>query len=76
MEKNDVTELKIITPPTKTEYKEGQPFDKTGMVVEATYRNGNTKTITDYEIESGNNFRSNQTSVTIKYADKTDQQRR
>ena len=74
VEKNDVTELKIITPPTKTEYKEGQPFDKTGMVVEATYRNGNTKTITDYEIESGNNLESNQTSVTIKYADKTAQQ--
>ena len=36
VEKNSVTELKITTPPTKTEYKEGQNFDNAGMVIEAT----------------------------------------
>ena len=40
VEKNTVTELKIITPPTKTEYKEGQNFDTTGMVIEAIRKNG------------------------------------
>ena len=69
--KNDVTAIKIKTPPTKTEYKEGQNFDKTGMVVEATYKDGTTKTITDYTIEGGNNLKSNQTQVTISYGEKT-----
>lgn len=71
VEKNSVTELKIITPPTKTEYKEGQNFDKTGMVVEAKYKDGTTKTITDYEIVDGTNLKADQKTVTIKYEGKT-----
>ena len=74
VQKNNVVELKIKTPPTKTEYKEGQPFDKTGMVVEATYKDGTTKVITDYTIENGNNLKANQTQVTISYGGKTIQQ--
>ena len=70
VEKNTVTELKIKTPPTKTDYKEGQSFDKTGMVIEATYKDGSTKTISDYTIEDGNNVKSNQTKVTISYGEK------
>lgn len=67
VEKNIVTDLKITTPPTKTEYKEGQNFDKTGMVVEATRKNGNKETVTNYEIEDGNNLKLEQTKVTISY---------
>lgn len=74
VQKNNVVELKIKTPPTKTEYKEGQHFDKTGMVVEATYKDGTTKVITDYTIENGNNLKANQTQVTISYEGKTIQQ--
>lgn len=70
VEKNSITELKITTPPEKTEYKEGQNFDSTGMVIEATYKDGTTKTITDYTIQDGNNLKSNQTKVTISYEDK------
>jgi len=69
--KNSVTELKIITPPTKTNYKEGQHFDKTGMVIEATYKDGTTKTISDYTILDGNNLKAEQTHVTISYGEKT-----
>lgn len=71
VEKNSVTELKIKTPPTKTNYKEGQNFDKSGMIIEAKYKNGTTKEITDYKIENGNNLKANQTYVTISYGDKT-----
>lgn len=74
VEKNNVTELKITTPPTKTEYKEGQNFDKTGMVVEATRKNGNKETVTNYTIENGNNLKVDQTKVTISYEDKTVEQ--
>lgn len=71
VEKNSVTDLKIKTPPTKTEYKEGQHFDKTGMIIEATYKDGTTKEITDYTITNGNNLKANQTEVTISYGEKT-----
>ena len=71
VEKNSVTELKIKTPPTKTEYKEGQNFDKTGMVIEATFKDGTTKEVTDYTITNGNNLKVDQTEVTISYGEKT-----
>ena len=67
VEKNNVIGLDIKNPPLKTEYKEGQPFDKAGMVVEARYKDGTTKEISDYIIKDGNNLNENQTSVTISY---------
>ena len=67
VEKNSVIKLEIKNQPDKTEYKEGQNFDKTGMVIEAIYKNGTTKTISDYTIENGNNLETEQTSVTIVY---------
>ena len=67
VEKNSVIELKIKTPPTKTEYKEGESFNSSGMVIEATYKDGNTKIIEDYTIEDGNNIKANQNQVTISY---------
>lgn len=69
VEKNNVTELKITTPPTKTEYKEGQNFDKTGMAVEATRKSGKKEIVTDYTIEDGNNLKVDQTKVTITFED-------
>ena len=75
VEKNSVTELKIKKSPVKTEYKEGQDFDKNGMVVEATFKDGTKKEITDYTIENGNNLKANQTYVTITYGEKTIQKK-
>ena len=74
VEENSVTNITIKTPPTKTEYKEGQNFDKTGMVVEITRKDGTTETITDYTIENGDNLKNGQTSVTISYEGKTVEQ--
>ena len=67
VEKNVITEIKIKTPPTKIEYREGENFDRTGMVVEATYKNGTTSIITDYTIEDGENLKADQEYVTISY---------
>ena len=69
-EKN-VAKLEIKTPPTNTNYIAGENFDKTGMVVEATYENGETKIITDYTVENGDNLKGEQTYVTISYGGKT-----
>ena len=71
VEDNSVTSLNIKTPPTKVVYKEGNNFDKTGMVVEAIYKDGSTKIISDYIIEDGNNLKANQSQVTISYEGKT-----
>ena len=71
VEKNSVTDLKIKTPPTKIEYKEGEHFDKTGMVIEATFKDGTKKEITDYLITNGNNVKGNQTEIIISYGEKT-----
>lgn len=71
VEKNSVTKLEITNPPTKVEYKEGQHFDKTGMVVEATYKDGTKKEITNYTIKNGYNVKNGQTEVIICYEEQT-----
>ena len=49
-----VTEVGVenitVTPPTKTEYLEGEKFDTTGMVVTAHYNDGTSKEVTDYTV--------------------------
>ena len=55
-----IEKIEVTTEPTTTEYIEGQKFDTTGMVVTATYTNGDTITLqaSDYEIdlENGTEF--------------------
>ena len=67
--------IEITTPPTKIEYKEGQNFDKTGMVITGTYKDGTKREILDYTIENGTNLKKEQSSVTIKYEGKTVEQK-
>ena len=45
-----LTGLSVQTNPDKTEYVYGDFFDKTGLVLEATYESGNTKNISEGEI--------------------------
>lgn len=71
VEKNSLVEIKIKTPPTKISYYEREDFSKTGMIVEAIYKDGTTKTIKDYTIEDGSNLKVGQTSITIKYGSKS-----
>ena len=52
VKKNIVTKIEVTKQPIKTEYVEGQKFDKTGMVVKATYLDGTENTITDYNISN------------------------
>ena len=37
-----------VTPPTRTVYSVGEPFDSTGMVVTATYEDGETREVTGW----------------------------
>ena len=51
----ELQSIKIDTPPSKTMYAQGENFDKTGMVVTATYSDGSTVPVTGYTVEGGNN---------------------
>lgn len=62
-----IKEIKVTTPPNKTEYFSGEDFDKTGMVITAYLNNGNTREIKDYIVVDGENLGANQTEVKIKY---------
>lgn len=66
-----VKSIEITTPPTKTEYKAGEDFDPTGMVVMAVY-DDNSKAVlpeTGYTIFRGTGLTKGQTDVTIQYND-------
>ena len=69
IEGRKITEITVTTAPTKTNYTEGQDFDKTGMVVTATYNDGSTKIVTDYTVTDGNNLAAGKTNVTISYTE-------
>lgn len=68
----ELTGIEIKTPPTKTEYNEGQTFDPTGMVVEATFSDKET-TPTEWDVEIDDytypttGLEADATSVTISY---------
>lgn len=63
--KKAVTSLEITKAPVKTDYVEGESFDKTGMVVTATYNDGTKAEITDYEVSFGTNMTKDTKEVTI-----------
>ena len=66
-----VKSIEITTPPTKTEYKAGEKFDPTGMVVTVHYTDG-TKAVlpeTGYTIFYGDKLTQGQKDVTIQYND-------
>ena len=69
-----VTELKITTPPTKTEYLPGESFDPAGMTVVAVYDGVTEVEVTDYTVEGGEALKADAESVTVKYGDAAVQQ--
>ena len=69
-----VTELKITTSPTKTEYLPGESFDPAGMTVVAVYDGVTKVEVTDYTVEGGEALKADAESVTVKYGDAAVQQ--
>lgn len=61
--------ISITSNPTKTTYKEGENFDKTGLKVVANYSDGTSLEIIDYSIVDGQDLKLGQTSVTISYSE-------
>lgn len=71
VEENTIENLIIEVPASKLDYLEGDTFDATGMVVKAHYKNGNEVEITDYIVENGNELKTEQSEVIIKYEGKS-----
>ena len=64
-----LSSIAITTAPAKTTYTAGESFNKTGMVVTATYSNGSTATVTDYTVSPSAALTTSNTSVTISYTE-------
>ena len=62
-----LTGIAVTTAPAKTAYTEGETFDKTGMVVTATYSDGSTKAVIGYTVSPSGALATTDTSVTITY---------
>ena len=61
--------IAITTPPTKTEYTEGDSFDPTGMTVEATYSDGSSAPVTGYTVSPTGALTISDTIVTVTYTE-------
>ena len=69
VEAPQLTRLEIITPPNKTEYKEGESFNPEGLKVKAIYSYGNPKENIKYTINDGENLTKDKSFVTICYTE-------
>ena len=63
--------IEITKNPNKTEYEEGEKFDKTGMVVTAVYSDNSKETVTDYTYAPTGSLTANDKRVIITYKGKT-----
>lgn len=65
----DLINIKITKTPAKTTYKEGEKFDKTGMVVTAEYSDGTNKEITNYTFAPSEALKVTDKKITISYTE-------
>jgi len=65
--KPEVKSISLTTPPDKTQYKKGDVFDPTGMVISATYQNGKTEEIFDYSFSPSRELKTSDTYITVTY---------
>lgn len=61
--------IAITTPPTKTNYKYGEVFNPTGMIVTATRQDDTTEQVTNYTYPTYTLTNTSQTSITISYTE-------
>ena len=64
-----LTGITVKNAPTKVDYNEGDSFDKTGMVIEATYSDTSTAAVTTYTYTPTGALTTSDTEVTISYTE-------
>ena len=68
-EQKILTNIEITQMPNKIVYKEGETFDKTGMVVTATYSDGSRENINNYNCFPITALTTNHTHITVTYTE-------
>lgn len=66
----NLTGISIITNPDKMTYRAGEFFDKTGMVVVASFDDGNSKAIRGYTYTPTSALGKDDTTITVSYTKK------
>lgn len=61
----ELESLTISSPPEKTQYGRGEPFDPTGMVVRGIYKDGATEILTDYTLSGNDTSTEGEKTVTV-----------
>ena len=64
-----LTGISVKTAPTKVTYNEGETFDATGMVIEATYSDSTKKDVTGYTYAPTAALTTSDTTITISYTE-------
>ena len=64
-----LTGISVKTAPDKVDYTEGESFDKTGMVIEATYSDSSKKDVTTYTYTPTGALTTSDTTITISYTE-------
>lgn len=61
--------IRVTNPPSKTEYYEGENFEKEGLKITATYTDHSEKEVTNFTIVDGDSLYLGQKYVTIQYTE-------
>ena len=64
-----LTGISVKTAPSKVTYTEGESFDKTGMVIEATYSDSTKKDVTTYTYTPTGALTTSDSTITISYTE-------
>ena len=64
-----LTGISVKTAPSKVTYNEGESFDKTGMVIEATYSDSTKKDVTTYTYTPTGALTTSDTAISISYTE-------
>ena len=70
IDSKSVDSIEIVQAPDKRIYKEGEVFDKTGMIVKAFYNDGTESTIDDYIIDKIKPLTIYDSVITVSYQGK------
>lgn len=62
-----LSSISVTTEPQKKEYKEGEKFDSTGMIITARYSDGSTKEVNDYHYFPNGKLSCNNKEIEISY---------
>lgn len=66
----DLVSIAITTSPNKTVYRLNEYFDRTGMIVTATFADGNSRIVSGYTVSPNGALKQTDTTITVSYTRK------